>query len=200
MPKQTTRRKPPTQTYSSPPRSSVRERRETRILFEKVAKSLIKDNENEQKLDLELFCKDLIGKQYTDIRQNFALMESNMSSRIGQIESLLQSRLGQIDEKLATMNSRINGIEDESRSKTEQIIGFVDKNFKRISVASETESSKRVMLAKKLQAKEEKNMTLLKQMVLDGKEEVAKSLSFMKDDIHSQSTEVGRLRENVDEM
>lgn len=167
----------------------IKQQRETRLLFEQVAKTLMKENESDTKFQLEFYCRELVGQQLADFRQDLMMIESTFSNR-----------MVQLDGHVLTLNKRVSDIEAETSKNIQLLVDHVDKSLQQFTSSVETERSKRLSLGKSLQAKEEKNIGELKQMIMDSKNDMMKTSSTLQEDIKSQNNEILRLRGNIDEM
>ena len=92
----------------SPKKSRMKEAKETKQLFEAIAKKLLIECTSTTNHKLEAFCTDMINKKFTELRQDVVIMESSLSSRIAHVEakvSELGAKLADVVADLVRQNS-----------------------------------------------------------------------------------------------
>jgi hypothetical protein len=170
-------------------KTRIKDGQETRRLFEKIARQLIDENFSNVKYELEQFCREIAKKSSNETEQN-----------ILNIESDIISRMNQIDSKITGISDKINDVQNESNKQysriTEELVSF----SKNVTTGLENERSKRLTLIKKIQLKEEQEAKTNLKLISDTKAETSQQLSAIGEELSSHSKELGRLRENVDEM
>ena len=174
---------------ASPRKSRMKEAKETRQLFETIAKKLLTECTTNSNHKLEVFCEDLINRRFTEVRQDVAIMESSLSSRIAQIEH----KVNDIGAKLTDLST------DAVRQNT-----LLREDVAKISHLSseglEAERQKRLAALKKMQGMSENNTELCKTMISNASKDYLGAITSLNEDFRVQSKEITRLKENVEDM
>lgn len=173
----------------SPRKSRVKEAKETRQLFEAIAKKLLVECTTNSSHKLESFCTDLINKRFTEIRQDVAIMESSLSSRICQIEH----KVNEVGSKLTDISTdvvRQNTLLREELAKLAQ----------GSSMALESERQKRLSSAKKLQSMTESAVEQCKSLVSSSNKDYMGAVTSLNEDFRIQAKEIARIKESVDDV
>lgn len=173
----------------SPRKSRMKEAKETRQLFEAIAKKLLTECTTNSNHKLEVFCEDLINRKFTEVRQDVAIMESTLSSRIAQIEH----KVNDIGAKLTDLST------DVVRQNT-LLREDVAKHSHSSSEGLEAERQKRLAAIKKMQGMAENNTEMCKTMINNSCKDYMGAITSLNEDFRVQSREIAKLKENVDEM
>lgn len=198
--KKTSTKKKPISLGATIKKTRMKEAKETKVLFETIAKKLLIQNENNFINKMETICNDMINKKFTELRQDIIIMESAISSRINQIEH----KVNDISFKLNDFNQDIikqNTIMKEDLLK-------VSKDF---TNNIDNERTKRLTSIKKIQTYIEQNNEQCKSLIsninnetmnhiLITKEEVNKMNQITKEDIINQSKDINKIKETVDDL
>lgn len=173
----------------SPRKSRMKEAKETRQLFETIAKKLLIDCTTNANHKLEVFCEELINRRFTEVRQDVAIMESSLSSRI----ALIEHKVNDIGAKLTDLST------DVVRQNT-----LMREDVAKLSLLSseglEAERQKRLAAIKKMQGLAENNTELCKTMINNSSKDYLGAVTSLNEDFRVQSKEITRLKESVDEM
>lgn len=166
-----------------------KESRETHNLFENIAKDLIIANFGECKNDLEIFCRGLVNKVFSELRQEIGSIESANAVRISNIESKVNAATTKIDTVVAEQNTKIAKLQEElSRYQTES------------KEAMEVERGKRQSLTKKMQAGDEKSAEDFKKLFLVNKEEQNATTAQLSTEIANQAKDISKIKDSIEEM
>lgn len=175
--------------HSPTRKSRMKEAKETRQLFEAIAKKLLLECTTNSNHKIELFCEDLINRKFTEVRQDVAVMEATLSSRIAQIEHKVNDIGAKITD-LSTDLVRQNTILREDVAKLSQVS----------SDGLETERQKRLAAIKKFQALSENNTEVCKTMINNASKDYMGAITSLNEDFRVQAKEIARLKENVDDV
>ena len=163
--------------------------KETRQLFETIAKKLLLECTTNSNHKLEDFCTDLINTRFTEIRQDVAIMESSLSSRMSQIEH----KVNDMGTKLADIST------DVVRQNT-----LLREDFAKLthhnSETVEGERQKRLASVKKLQTQSDATLEQCKSMVSLSNKDYMGAITSLNEDFRVQAKEIARLKENVDDV
>ncbi len=160
----------------------------TRQLFEAIAEKLLQECTTNTNQKLELFCTELINKKCIEIRQEVSLIESGLSTRIGEIER----KVGDINDKL----SRVAADTVKQNDMLKIDIGRILHDAKDLV---EAERQKRLAASKKAQTLSEVAMEQCKGLVNNASKESLGAISSLNEDFRIQAKEIARLRESLDD-
>lgn len=166
-----------------------KESRETHHLFENIAKDLIIANFGECKNDLEIFCRGLVNKVFSELRQEIGSIEAANTARISNVESKLTAVSAKVDNVVAEQNIKIAKLQEElGQYRTES------------KEALEVERGKRQALTKKMQAGDEKRAEDIKKLFLSNKEEQNALAVQISSDVANQAKEISKIKDSIEEM
>lgn len=170
-------------------KTRMKEAKETRQLFEAIAKKLLEEAATKSNHKLELFCMDYINKKFTEVRSDITIIESALSARINSIEG----KVSDINSKLAEMSVDTYKQNSLLRDEIKNVLQHSTAEF-------ETERSKRSIGLRKLQAFSETSFEHCKTLVNTMSNENKNLISSLSDDFRVYSKDTVRLKEQVDEM
>lgn len=166
-----------------------KETRETHHLFENIAKDLIIANFGECKNDLEIFCRGLVNKVFSELRNEIGSIESANAARITNIETKVNAVSTRVDTIVAEQNTKIAKLQEElSRYQTES------------KESLELERGKRQILTKKVKEGDEKTAEDFKKLYLANKEEQNAQAAQLSNEITNQSKEISKIKDTIEEM
>jgi hypothetical protein len=170
-------------------KSRMKEAKETRLLFETIAKKLLIECTSSSNQKLETFCTDLINKKFAELRQDVVIMDSTLSARIAQVEH----KVNDIGTKVADLTTdlvRQNTLLREDLTKVSQ----------HLAEGLEGERQKRLASVKKIQSVAEGQAEQCKALVTGSSKEALAAVSSLNEDFRVQSREISRLKESVDDV
>jgi cell shape-determining protein MreC len=170
-------------------KSRMKEAKETRQLFETIAKKLLAECTSNTNHKLEEFCVDLINRKFTEMRQDVVIMESSLSTRIAQIEHKVNdmgTKLADLTTDLVRQNTLLR--EDYTKLSHQTTEGL------------ESERQKRLAVAKKVQAIVDTQAEHCKAFASAGNKECMAAITALNEDFRVQSKELTRLKESVDDV
>lgn len=167
----------------------MKEAKETRLLFETIAKKLLAECTSTTNHKLEEFCTEMINKKFTELRQDVVIMESSLSTRIAQVEH----KVNEMSTKLADLTTdlvRQNTLLREDHAKLVQ----------QTTDGLEAERQKRLALAKKVQSVVDPQSEQCKAFASAGNKECMSAITSLNEDFRVHSKELTRLKESVDDV
>jgi hypothetical protein len=183
MPKKSTNNKPKIK------KTRVKDERERREVFENIATALLQENTNHSSKQLEVYCKDLIEKNFSLIRNDLNIMESSMSAKLSTFETKINYIGNKLDDFQNEFNQKINIHKLELEKVTNSFFNSL-----------ESERGKRLNLAKKINTKDEQNLKDLKILIMQTAQDSGNAINNVDNDLKLQVKEIIRLRDNFDEM
>ena len=173
--------------------SKLKTTKETRQLFERIAKSLVDENALVLQRQLENFCRDQMNKHFSEIRHDLLMMESTLSARI----SHLETKMLKVDSSLGEHNTQLTAKVDKIDTKLED---YHNGTAKMLSDGLETERGKRLALVKKIQNQFDNLANVFEKRLSDSSKDTANSISILNQDLASHSREIVQMREKIDDM
>jgi TolA-binding protein len=184
-------------------KSRMKEAKETRTVFETIAKKLLHESSLSANQKMENFCLDLINRRLTDVRQDVVMIESSLSARIGQLEY----KINDVNSKLTELSTNVV---HQNTLLREELCTFTQK----FSTGMENERNKRLVAMKKMHNLAERGGGTGGTGGTGDAEGSAgtagnasanvnvnaNAVSALGDELRVQSRELARLRENVDGM
>ena len=200
----------------------MREAKETKILFENIAKKLLINTENMLLHKMEGLAVDIANKKYVDLRQDILLIESSLSSR-----------MNQLDHRVNDINLKVNEITNDMNKQISIVKEDISKLSIQVSANIESERTKRHTSLKKIQSyidsaneqtrgmvtacndssihnynilKEESNSNIKSlrdesiEMVKEVRSDTNRDLSILKDTLIKQNESMMKIKETVDDM
>lgn len=122
-------------------KSRMREAKETKILFENIAKKLLINSETMLLHKMEGLAMDIANKKYMDLRQDIIMIESSLSSRMNQLEH-----------KVNDINLKVNDISNDIIKQNSLLREDISKLSSQAAANIESERSKRHTSLKKIQS------------------------------------------------
>lgn len=160
----------------------LREIRETKKLFDSVAKQLLQDRNSYIHSKLEQMCADIIARKMAEMRQDLIVMDSTFSARISDMESKLEEATKSIAEVTRDLLHQNTAVRDD----VTRITAELNKGI-------ETERAKRIASFKKLQLYEDAQINEVRLQVAANKEEGAKEIAKI-------NGECKKTRETMEEL
>lgn len=174
---------------ATPKKSRMKEAKETRLLFETIAKKLLTECTSNSNHKLEEFCTDLIIKKFTELRQDVVIMDTTLSARISQIEN-----------KVNDFGTKLSDLTTDLMKQNTLLREDVTKISQQSQEGLESERQKRLATTKKLQSIVESQNEHCKAMVTAGCKECMGAVTSLNEDFRVQSKEITRLKESVDDV
>jgi len=160
----------------------------TRQLFEAIAEKLLQECTTNSNQKLEIFCTELINKKCIEIRQEVSLIESGLSSRIGELER-----------KVGDINDKLSRVAADAVKQNDMLKDDIGRNLRDAKELIEAERQKRLAATKKSQTLSETAMEQCKGLVNNASKESLGAISSLNEDFRIQAKEIARLRESLDD-
>lgn len=178
-----------TKTTKSGTTTRMKDGKETRQLFETIAKKLLNQQAAKNKLEMEVFCEDLLNKHMSELRRDLINIESALSSRITNVEA-----------KYTVLENRLHETAANLTSKCDTIIADNQKAIDQTNAAIETERIKRLESYKKQSIKSDRVADEIKKLIEDTRADLFIETNNIQQDINLHTIEINRIKDNVEEL
>jgi len=170
-------------------KSRSKESKETKQIFERIAKVIADENSIQVRLQLETFCKDIIQRNFSDVRNDLALIESSLLARISQVESKINNHHSKLQETQIAADKFDAKIEEvQSAFKKSLVSGF------------DNERAKRLSFVKKFQSQQDQFLSHHEKIQSDYRRDISEKVDNISQDIVSSSKIIADTKFKVDEM
>ncbi len=170
-------------------KNRTKEEKDMKKAFESIARKLLSQATEEIRSDVEARFRDVLHRTVSEIRHEVSTIESTISSRLLNLET-----------KANALSNRIEEINTEQTKKIDLIQSSITTFSTQTTQNFETERSKRLVTAKKLQEKFEQQIEAIQTNISAIKHDNNAAANALNEDLRLQVKEVASIKEKVDEM
>ena len=170
-------------------KTRVKETRETKRLFEAIARKLVEEHVSSANRKVEETCHDMVSRRITELRHDMVVMDSALTTRLTEVEN-----------KMNETSTKLNAVTNDLLHQNSLLRDDLSKLSKDCTAGLETERAKRLNGLKKVQMHEELTANECKAMLSSSNADVLRSVGVIAEDMKVQSKEIAKLKETVDDM